>query len=122
MLVLDLDVISPEPKELKLGGRTFNLAAIPFKTSLALYGQSEVFGKMQALQPVTAEEFDNILSICADVLNSTSDGERVDSEWVNKNVTFAKMPAFIEFMFKCAFDDGKKKAEADDHGESTAQE
>ena len=113
-LVLDLDVISPSPKVLKLGGRAFNLAAIPFKTSLALFNKSATFDKMRAMQQVSPEEFDEILTLCADVLNSTGEGETITAQWINENVTFARMPAFIEFMFKCAFDyGGKKKADAE---------
>lgn len=105
-LIRDYDILKTEPKEIKLGGKTFDLSNVPFEVSLRVYDLMPIMEKISTAKKVDRESYDIIVSVVSELLHF-KDAE-VDELWVRKEITLKNFNFITQDILSAIFDDGKK--------------
>jgi hypothetical protein len=108
-LIRDYDILKSEPKEVKLGGKTFDLSNVPFEVSLRVYDLLPIMEQIGINKKVDKDSYNMIVSIIAELLHF-QDAE-VDEKWLRKEMTLKNFNLITQDVLTAIFDDGKKNEE-----------
>lgn len=97
MEILDLDILKPEPRSVKLDGKTIDISFVPVAITFRV---DEITRKLFSMtekelqeSPKKAEEgFDLAVKLCA--LFCEHSNPELDEQWFRKNVTVGQIQAF----------------------------
>ena len=95
--VLDLDILRPTPKNIRLGGKEIDVSFIPCGITFEV---DKIIRKMQGYDPKKLEEggeetlsaFESTLDLC--VLFCSVDNPELDKKWFQRNTS----PAQVQLM------------------------
>jgi hypothetical protein len=108
-LIRDYDVLKSEPKEVKLGGKTFDLSNVPFEVSLRVYDLLPIMQTIGENKKVDKESYNTIVSVITELFKFRD--PEVDELWLRKQMTLKNFNMITEDVLTAIFDDGKKNEE-----------
>ena len=107
MKVLDLDLFVPEPKDIKLGGKTFDITFIPFGIEIQLLTMIPQLNIIEANDNLPIEDAEKMIDLIYQVLKISD--ETLEKSWVVKRITTSRFNQIFPLIYTAIFDTGKKK-------------
>jgi len=94
--IIDLDVISPPKRLIKIKGREIDISVIPFKISLELMKHSNEFSKLgemikdesindESQGGYVATQLETMFTVTKDILKNADPA--ITDEWIDKNIS-----------------------------------
>lgn len=99
--IVDLDVIKPQQKKIKIAGKEIDLSIIPFERILDVIENIDTVDEND--KGYTKAILGNFNKVMRDILKD-SDKEITD-EWIDKNIDYTRMLALIQEIIMPLFQD-----------------
>jgi predicted trehalose synthase len=105
--VLDLDVIKPEERKLKLGGKEFDITIIPMNLAVEFLEMREEIIGMVTENSMNRVTYEKVMDLFSRILQiSHSD---IDKTWLMNKMSMQRLKPFLDEMLEAII--GSKKNE-----------
>jgi hypothetical protein len=112
MPVLDLDILKPDEKIIKLGGKEFDITFVPYDIALSVVDAAPALKKLEDKQLPTKEEYNSIFNIILEIFQSCD--EDIDKKWLRKQINWERFQELMPVIFQAIFGVSKKNETANE--------
>lgn len=115
-VVLDLDILQPEEKKVKLGGKEFDLTYIPYEFSLMVYEILPILQKLEERQLLTTAEYEKLFNITFGIFHNCD--ETIDRKWLKDKINWERFGELMPILYSAIFASSKKNEKANKEEDS----